>query len=307
MKQLYSRKTNIFLSLLVSLLLISNYGFSQKNLSKEEAYLWKLKFDSLPVEMHIEEYIYRFKNENYRLFKNDEFEMHKAKNQLIDMVSKLPENEVYTIKYNTELEGYDFDKKGFFCTPVEEGTHLPILDYSFGTRLPTNAAIEIQFLNSAEIDILPINEEEASVFIKERKNYKNGKIDRSITLNISFVLKGIYKVENVTNKSNYILTANILQIEFFDDNELTHAPLGVASTALKAELDEKNKLQKEHDEREKKLANPDIGPTEGDNKLITDIKSILTNSTLNNKLKATLIKSTIELYQNNQQTTLTKN
>ena len=52
-----------------------------------------------------------------------------------------------------------------------------------------------------------------------------------------------------------------------------------------------------------KLASDENSPKEGDNDLILDIRNILSNSTLNNEVKATLIKSTIDLYQGKEQNT----
>jgi hypothetical protein len=204
-------------------------------------------------------------------------------------------NEIFSILHSTFFQSYSFEEQAFKCSPFTSETRIEIADYVFGTRLTTNNAIELEFLNASEIKQLPLDEETAGLFIKERKNYKNGKVDRSIVVKVSFLLKGLYVLDNASNKSACILTANILQVDYYDSNELTDTPLASITTSYKKTFDEITSIKKEHSEMKEKLANQTSANVSED-VIIEEIKQILGNSSINNELKASLIKATIEYY-----------
>jgi hypothetical protein len=70
--------------------------FSEKN-----AFLWMLKVNSYDISSYIHEYLFRFDNEKYRLYKDDEFEMKKATHQLNETLANLAPDKVYSIDYTS--------------------------------------------------------------------------------------------------------------------------------------------------------------------------------------------------------------
>jgi hypothetical protein len=83
-------KLQKFLFSLTLLSITGSHLYGQKPFNEESAFLWKLKLDTLPVNEYTEEYLYRFQKGSYRLYKNDEFEIKNAMQELESDVNNLP-------------------------------------------------------------------------------------------------------------------------------------------------------------------------------------------------------------------------
>lgn len=299
MRQPHKTSHVLRLSYLILLMLWGNHqiGRAQHTLNGETAFLIKLNLDTAVVEDHCEEFIYRFKKESYKLIKDDEFEMREARNELLEKVSNISLDQIYTIKHQTSFADYDFERSGFAFVPVTVANNFSILDLAFGTKLNTNGSIDLRFLNGEELTFFPLAEDEADMLLKERKNYKNGKIDRTIHMNIQYVIDGIEKTINITNKPAYTLTARILQVDFYDATESSNQTISSIETYFKQEFDEKNKLSEENTALREKLNELENKTISTDQQFIQEISAIIKSESLSDETKTTLIKSIIQRYE----------
>lgn len=295
-----------YVLLILSTLLSGVPCHAQSPMSPEEAFLNKLKLDTLPIEDHSEEFIYRFKRENYKLYKDDEFEMREAQVELVEKTNATDLKKIYSANYTTEFSDFDFDLAGFNFKPIDETTTFDLLDFVFGAKLNTNCAVKLRFLNGSELSFMPLDEEKADMLLKQRKNYKNGKIDRSIHLTIHYVIDGLEKSENISSKTNYTFTAHIMQLDFHDATEGSTTAISSVTSNYKTAFDKKNKLVADNKEMKQKIADYETKNLKTEEELIEEVQSIINNSTLSNELKASLIKTTIELFEASPNTTASK-
>ncbi len=259
---------------------------AQKTFTEENAFLIYLKLDTVWVEEFAEEYVYRFQKDKFHLIKEDEFEIRSSGKALVRRVDTLSENTIFCINHEAEFSEYNFERHGFECNLMNEESRIQVLDFTFGTRLPTNVSIELSFVNYADIDLFPIHEDEANVLLKERKNYSNGKINRRVRMNLYFTVNSLRKSEYPTRKSSVDLSCKILKVDFFDIGDFVGDPLGTVNLM--------NDIAFSESEKQMKDENPE------NNQVLSKIKKLLSDSELSDDLKAVLIKSTVRYYQDKE-------
>ncbi len=274
---------------------------AQTDFTEENAFLLFLRHDTLPADAYTEEFIYRFQRDKYYLIRDDEFEKRRAARELKERVDALAENTEYSLEFPASFGDYDFDRQGFVFQGLSEDTEIKIVSPILATRLSSNVSANLVYTNASALDLFPLDENQANMLLKERKNYKNGKVDRSITLKLFFTVDEMLKSTAGDRRCSGRLIATLRKVEFLAPNQVGSKPLAAVSLVT----DEEGKTTTSTAQAQKSGSSKGGDKTAADQAsraVIEQVEKLLSNSELSDELKATLIKSTIQYYETKQQT-----
>ena len=214
------------------ILFIGTISYSQELFDEERAFLTLLKLDEENAASFYEEYLYRFDQDRFKVYLEDEFEMYSAKKRLIENIKKFKTDAGYHIIIKSNYGEYDFDKKAFAFLPFPETYQHEILGrVLFPFRIKTNSQILLSFTNGIDIIDLPMEMEKANFLVKLNKNPRTGKIDRSVYLKVIFDLEPLVETTEQALKEKKILYANIKQVEVFESEIMNAEALATIKTA----------------------------------------------------------------------------
>ncbi len=180
------------------------------------------------------EYSYRFDNDTFEKYHQDEFEfvdiLEKTVNKMSDEISEFKKDNVFRTNATIKFGKYAFEKEAFeFSFDAESVT---VLKKAYGAGALSKGLktheVNIAFNNKSEIKYFPLNKVIARDFIKERKNKYSGKVDRTVYLRINYILTGLI----VERKKKYgvvkkCLEAKIKSVEVYGNKNGYSDDLGV--------------------------------------------------------------------------------
>ena len=261
-------------------------GYSQEFFDELKAFTSVIKLNNGLVDQYINEYIYRFDNENYHIYQEDEFELEKTVNQLDAEIKNMPLDKEYYIKYATSFGKYNFDNNEFAFQPFTDETFVDVLDFAFSPRSSTNTSVQLFFSNGNEVGSLPMDFDKANFLVKMRKDKRTGKVDRTIYLKIYYNLKDYIEVEEMsTSRTKVTLFADITKIEAYENPEFLTEPLATISTEYFI------KQQAEKKETEEKSAE-----IKKESETVKQLNEYLNEKDVDKELKAQIMHTTVEYY-----------
>ena len=261
--------------------------FSQEFFDERKAFTSVIKLNNGLVDQYINEYIYRFDNDNYQAYQEDEFELAKTINELKSEVEKMPIDKEYYIEYATTFGKYNFDNNEFAFQPFTDETYIDIMDFAFSPRSSTNTGIQLFLSNGQEVSSLPMAFDKANFLVKMRKDKRTGKVDRTIYLKIYYNLKEYIEVEDMSaTRTKVTLFADITKIEAYENPDYLTEPLATIST------DYFIKQQEEKAKAEEKTAE-----INKESETVKQINEYLNEKDVDKELKAQIMHTTVEYYK----------
>lgn len=180
------------------------------------------------------EYSYRFDNEVFERYHQDEFEfvdiLEKTVNKMSDEIAEFKKDDVFRTNATHKFGKYDFEKEAFEIR--FEAESLTVLKKKYGAGALSKGLktheVNIAFNNKSEIKYFQLNKDVARAFIKERKNKYSGKVDRTIYLRINYTLTGlIVERKEKHGPVKKCLEAEIKSVEVYGNKNGYSDDLGV--------------------------------------------------------------------------------
>ena len=228
--------------------------FSYKTFTDTTAFLYYIKASKDTISKYSKEYLFLFDRTTYDNIRLDEFEFKKglrnAQNTIQDKFSKIDTSKTYFIGCSFEVADYDFDKQSFelISNNVKwDGTalvkiHRKEKEYSLNKEgyNVSQTNVGLLFSNFQDFSSFSINENDASSFIKRKKD-KEGNINRTVYATIAFKLKigtKIVSKENSKTNINYLnwyrdnskyncyVNAEIQEMIIYDSKNYVYNKLG---------------------------------------------------------------------------------
>jgi hypothetical protein len=228
--------------ILFALLFLSyNNAYTQGKFDEKTAFLYMLSSNPSVINDYVPEYMYRFENEQYHIYANDEFECYRITEQLIKSVGSMSTNNTYFIESKASFGIYDFTNEAFEFVPINLSQPIEILKYMFSLKGKTNTKIDIHFNNGDEITHLPLKREQANYLVKLKKNQKSGKIERTVDVKIVFQVDPRTDVD-ATNpaRTKCDMYLNVLSVDVYDNPGYTAGPIISIPTVYKAQKEAGN-------------------------------------------------------------------
>ena len=278
----------------IFIIILISFGFAticfpQEFFDERTAFTSAIKLNNGSIEPYINEYIYRFDNANYNVYQEDEFELAKTVKELNNEIKNIPLDKEFFIKYSATFGKYNFETNEFDFQPFTDETFIEILNFAFAPRSSTNTSVQLHFSNGKEVSSLPMEFDKANFLVKMRKDKRSGKVDRTIHLKVSYVLKDYIEIEDVSESRKKItLFAEITKVEAYENPGFLSDPLATISTEYFL------KQQREKQEAEKAKADAQI------NKEAETVKALnkyLSEKDVDKDLKAQIMHTTVEYYK----------
>lgn len=199
------------------------------------AYLAYLNREGEITNDNVKEFLYLFDNKRYNYVREDEFayhaEINKTNKHLNEVTNQINPNETYFIRFNDEIDNYNFDSLSFPLLWKHNGAQ--ILNDTWQSFTPEDinrnnvelTDLRIFFENIDDFKNLPLNIERAQYLVEHRKG-RSGNIDRRMYLGIQFKIKKLvgkgYFEQDVIDKGEKYLICEIQRIDFFEDKEFQY-------------------------------------------------------------------------------------
>lgn len=215
--------------------------YAQSKFDERTAFLYMLSSNPSVINDYVPEYMYRFENDQYHIYANDEFECYRITEQLVKTAGSMSTGNVYFIETKASFGVYDFTNESFEFVPINMAEPLEVVKYMFSNRGKTNTKIDVHFNNGDEITHLPLKREQANYLVKLKKNQKTGKIDRIVDIRIVFQVDPRAEVE-ATNpaRTKCDLYLNVLSVDVYDNPGYTAGPIISIPTIYKAQKEAGN-------------------------------------------------------------------
>ena len=208
--------------------LVPPNGESAKNnvISDSIAFAFYIKTNKLPYEKFIEEYLYRFKNDLFDKYWNDEFEykglLEVGNNEINSIIQKLDYDIEYSYYTTLLLEEYDFESSGFSVYNNEIGAVL-LKNGDYGAY----PSLWLTFLNYDDFRFVGVDKDMAKSFVKRRKD-EDGFVDREVYAKVNYKISS--KIGDVKETSYFkdknSIWAEIVNIELYEFDNYYYNWLG---------------------------------------------------------------------------------
>lgn len=192
------------------------------------ALLYKIIQKQKPVSDYSMEYLYRFKNENYKKFKQDEFELDNQKQMVNEQINTdiktFNDSTVFVLKLELNFKNYDFQTQSFPIDYIDKQFEV------IKSEFPQYTQTKIVFTNSSAFENLKMEKDNAGSLIKRRKD-KYGNVNRKIYAKVYFknistqMYQELQKQHSDDNLFNYIF-GNIIKVDVFEFNNYEYNYLG---------------------------------------------------------------------------------
>lgn len=207
------------LALLLTLGFIRS-SYAQEQLSSKMAFDLFLSQTTLDRSDFVAEYMFDNNNAIYDKYWNDEFDFNSKINIQYDEIQQSLSSlgSSYVVVSKVEFGDYDFNSKSFKFKEINESTYFPVKRPASSIsckRCKSFTKIDLFFINTSGLTSFPIDEDKASLLVKQRKK-SSGEVDRDAIVKVYFTLTGNHEVESRNNQYNVKLYGQISKVELFD-------------------------------------------------------------------------------------------
>ena len=200
--------------------------FSYKPLTDTTAFLYFIRTSKDTISKYAKEYLFLYDRTTYDNIRLDEFEFKKglrnAQKTIQEKFNQIDTNTIHYVATSFTVADYDFDNQSFALlsnkVPWEGGaaikSHRKEKEYSLNKegQNVSQTNVSLLFQNFKEFSTFKISENEASSFLKRKKD-TNGNVDRTVYVSIAFKLKSGSKIVSKENPKS-----NIFFINWYGDN-----------------------------------------------------------------------------------------
>ena len=260
-------------------------SLAQSSLNEEMAFIHYIKLTDQNKKDFSAEYLFKFQNDIYDKYWNDEFDFNDKLNstylQIASKVKNFNSDVEYALTTTSEFGEYSFEQNMFEFTPFGLGTYFPMVNNPnsyYCQKCKTFTDINLFFKNGTDIQSLDINPDEASRIVKERKS-SSGRVNRDVVIRVHFKLTSEYEAEVRGNQHDVKIFANITKVEVLDmyGYNQRSGSQRVIATILMDSLPEPQEVKEDIQSEE----DPEI----------TKLKTYIEGSFINEDLKKELIRT----------------
>ena len=213
------------LLILIVPLLITSLSISARSnhiLSEREAFDYFLLKKNDKRKDFVVEYMYKFNNEMYKKYRDDEFlfesQKQKMLSEMVNNVKDINTGKTYIVYTGTEFGKYDFEKNEFEFNPLSERSYFKIFDMTnnyYCGKCETLTSIGLQFMNWQDIDGIKMDSNKAKKFIQSRKN-SSGSVNRDVSIKIFYEIAPDIEIDTKNNEYKVMFNAVIKKVDIYD-------------------------------------------------------------------------------------------
>ncbi len=179
----------------------------------------------------VKEYLYRFNHDEYKQNYQNEFSFNSIlsskKSELIEKAKQYNINKPFFAYVKQKFGSYNFDTKSFPI--IWDGNYIRLMDDQLESSISKDinndgidfSDIRLYFENMDQFSSFSLPQERAKFLIDHRKQ-PSGKINRSLYVQVQFIVKEVagtewMKNKNFTDGTEKVLICEIKRIDMFED------------------------------------------------------------------------------------------